>query len=165
MSAEARNSVSPVWAGLEGHVVNGVFPLHRCIGSSPRSGVFLTESAKRTPSEVAIKLVPVISTPSEVQLLLWLTAADLSHPHLLRIFEAGRCEIDGLHYLYAAMEYADQTLAQLLAGRALTEDEVREMLVPTLGALSFLHEKNFVQGTSSRRTCWSWAISSNLRVT
>jgi TonB family protein len=147
MSAEAtNNSVSGVWASLEGHVVNGVFPLHRLLGSSDHSGVFLTEFAKRTPSDVAIKLVPVISTPAELQLSRWLTAAELAHPHLLRILEAGKCQVDGLHYLYAVMEYADQTLAQLLEGRALTEAEAREMLVPTLSALTFLHDKKFVHG-------------------
>jgi TonB family protein len=146
MSAEANNSVSGVWAGLEGHVVNGVFPLHRLLGSSDHSGVFLSESAKRSPADVAIKLVPVISTPVVPKLSRWLTAADLSHPHLLRIFQAGKCQLDGLDYLYAVMEYADQNLAQLLERRALTEDEAREMLAPTLSALTFLHEKKFVHG-------------------
>jgi outer membrane biosynthesis protein TonB len=44
------------------------------------------------------------------------------------------------------MEYADQTLAQLLLRRALTDDEAREMLLPTLNALAFLHGRNLVQG-------------------
>jgi hypothetical protein len=145
MSAEARNPVG-VWTSLEGSVVNGVFPLHRYLGGSDFSGVFLTESSKRTPSEVVIKLVPVIATPAEVQLSRWLIAADLSHPHLLRIFEAGKCEVEGLHYLYAVMEYGDQTLSQILERRALTEDEAREMLVPTLDALGYLHQKGFVHG-------------------
>jgi serine/threonine protein kinase len=146
MSAEASSSASGVWTSLEGHVVNGVFPLRRFIGSSDHSGVFLSQSQKQAPSEVAIKLVPVIATPAALQLSRWLAAAELAHPHLLRIFEVGKCEVDGLHYLYAVMEYADQTLAQLLEHRAMTEDEAREMLVPTLNALAFLHGKNFVQG-------------------
>jgi hypothetical protein len=146
MNAEARNPVSGIWTSLEGSVVNGVFPLHRYLGGSDRSGVFLTESSKRTPPEVAIKLVPVIAMPTEIQLSRWLTAAELFHPHLLRIFEAGKCEVDGLHYLYAVMEYAEQTLSQILEGRALTEKEAREMLVPTLDALGYLHQKGFVHG-------------------
>jgi len=44
------------------------------------------------------------------------------------------------------MEYADQTLAQLLQQRVLTDDEAREMLVPTLEALIFLHGQRLVQG-------------------
>jgi TonB family protein len=74
------------------------------------------------------------------------TAADLSHPHLIRIFETGIYQFDGVHHLYAVMEYADQTLAQLLQSRALTEDEALEMLPPLLGALAFLHGKGLVQG-------------------
>src|SRR5258708_13205861 len=44
------------------------------------------------------------------------------------------------------MAYADQTLAQLLLRRALTDDEAREMLLPMLDALAFLHGRNLVQG-------------------
>jgi len=44
------------------------------------------------------------------------------------------------------MEYADQTLAQLLPRRALTDAEAREMLMPVLDALEFLHERDLVHG-------------------
>ncbi|MEJ1963810.1 MAG: hypothetical protein WDO56_20500 [Gammaproteobacteria bacterium] len=65
---------------------------------------------------------------------------------MIRIFEAGRCQVGGLHYLYAVMEYADQNLAQLLEHRALADDEAREMLVPTLSALAYLHGRKLMQG-------------------
>src|SRR5207249_8045755 len=51
---------------------------------------------------------------------------------------------DGPTHLYVVMELADQNLAQLLTQRALTEDEAREMLPPTLSALAFLHDRNLV---------------------
>ena len=146
MSVEASESMSEIWTKLEGHAVNGVFPLRRYVGGSDHSGVFLTEFTKRGPSEVALKLVSAIPHLAESQLSHWLTAADLAHPHLIRTLEAGRCRLNGVHYLYAVMEYADQNLAQLLEHRALTEDEAREMLVPTLNALAFLHQRKFVQG-------------------
>lgn len=146
MSVEASKSMSDVWAKLEGRIVNSVLPLHRYLGGSDHSGVFLTESPKREPSQIALKLIPAIPTLAEAQLSRWLTAASLHHPHLIRIFEAGQCQLDGLHYLYAVMEYADQNLAQLLEHRALMEDEAREMLMPTLNALTFLHDRKLVQG-------------------
>ena len=138
--------MSEVWTRWQGHVINGAFPLHRYLGSSDHSGVFLTESTTREPSEVALKLVLTISTLGESQLSDWNTAAGLAHPHLIRLLETGWCQLDGLRYLYAVMEYADQNLAQLLRHRALTEDEAREMLLPTLNALAFLHNRNLVQG-------------------
>jgi hypothetical protein len=44
------------------------------------------------------------------------------------------------------MEYADQTLAELLTHRALTDGETREMLLPVVDALAYLHRQELVQG-------------------
>jgi len=44
------------------------------------------------------------------------------------------------------MDHAEQNLAQILPGRALTPDEVRDLLPATLDALAYLHGKNLVQG-------------------
>ena len=145
VSVEASEFMSEVWTRWQGHVINGVYPLGRYLGCSDHSGVFLTKSAAR-PSEVAIKLVPTNRAMAELQLPRWKRAGGLAHPHLLRLFEWGGCQLDGLPYLYTVMEYADQTLAQLLLNRALTDDEAREMLSPTLDALAFLHGRNLVQG-------------------
>jgi outer membrane biosynthesis protein TonB len=131
---------------LQGRVINGLFPLGRYLGCSDHSGVFLTKSAARGPSEVVVKLVPTNRALVESQLPRWKRAGGLAHPHLLRLLEWGGCQLDGLPYLYTVMEYADQTLAQLLLHRALTDDEAREMLLPTLDALGFLHGRNLVQG-------------------
>jgi serine/threonine protein kinase len=138
--------MSEVWTRWQGQVINGVFPLGRYLGCSDHSGVFLTKSAVRRPSEVAIKLVPADRALAELQLPRWKRAGGLTHAHLLRLLEWGGCQLDGLPYLYNVMEYADQTLAQLLLHRALTDDEAREMLLPTLDALAFLHGRNLVQG-------------------
>ena len=146
MSVEASESMSAVWPRWQGHVINGVFPLGRYLGCSDHSGVFLTKSAARGPAEVVVKLVPTNRALVEAQLPRWKRAGGLAHPHLLRLLEWGGCQLDGLPYLYTVMEYADQTLAQLLLHRALTDDEAREMLLPTLDALAFLHGRNLVQG-------------------
>src|SRR5438445_730790 len=57
MDVEAkRPPMSEVWTQLEGRVVNGSFPLHRCLGSSDHSGVFLTEYAPQNLPRAALKL-------------------------------------------------------------------------------------------------------------
>jgi len=138
--------MSEVWTQWQGHVVHDVFPLGRYLGCSDHSGVFLTKSAAPEHSEVAIKLVPTDRTRAESLLPRWKRAGGIVHPHLLRLLQSGGCQLDGQPYLYVVMEYADQTLAQVLQRRALTEDEAREMLIPTLDALAFLHGLNLVQG-------------------
>src|SRR6201987_4084280 len=145
MSVEPSEIAGEVWTRWQGHTINGVYPLGRYLGCSDHSGVFLTKSAAR-PSEVAIKLVPTNRAMAESLLPRWKRAGGLTHPHLLRLLEWGGCQLDGLPYLYAVMEYADQTLAQLLLHRTLTAEEAQEMLLPTLDALAFLHGRNLVQG-------------------
>lgn len=146
MSVEPIESMNEGWIRWQGYAINGAFPLNRYLGCSDHSGVFLTEFPARQLSEVAIKVMPVDPTLAESQLLRLRTAAGLAHRHLIRLIEIGRCYLEGSPCLYAVMEYADQTLAQLLAHRALTEEEAREMLLPTLDALLFLHNRNLVQG-------------------
>ncbi len=138
--------MNEAWAKLEGHAVNGVFPLLRYLGGSNHSVVFLTESAKLARPELALKLVPAVPALAQLQLARWRASAALIHPRLIEIFEAGQCQIGARHYLYVVTSYADQNLAQLLERRALTEDETREMLGPVLDALAFLHERKLVQG-------------------
>jgi serine/threonine protein kinase len=138
--------MSDVWAKLEGHAINGVFPLLRYLGRSNHSVVFLTESTQPARSELALKLVPAAPALAQLQLARWRASAALAHPHLIQIFDTGQCLIGERPFLYVVTDYADQNLAQLLERRALTEDETREMLDPVLQALAFLHEKSLVQG-------------------
>jgi len=146
MSVEPSVATSEVWTRWQGHVINGTFPLGRYLGCSDHSGVFLTRAAVFGPSELAIKLVPTNRSMAEVLLPRWKRAGGLVHPGLLTLWQWGGCQLEGLPYLYVVMEYADQTLAQLLRQRAMTDEEAREMLPPILDALDFLHRQDLVQG-------------------
>jgi TonB family protein len=146
MSVDPKDSRGDIWARYLGQVVNGAFRLRRCLGSSDHSAVFLAECETPERSEVALKLVPAIPDLAEPLLANWRIAAESAHPHLISLLGAGRCQLDHRPYLFAATEYADQTLAQLLRNRALSADETREMLLPTLNALVFLHNRSLVQG-------------------
>jgi TonB family protein len=134
------------WTKWEGLVIDRVFPLRRFLGRSNHSVVFLTEHTAHDLPDAAIKLIPADPAMEEAQLSRWRIAAALSHPHLIRIFDSGRCRLGRHPFLFVVMEYAEQTLAQILPHRALTADEAREMLLPTLDALAFLHGKNLVHG-------------------
>src|ERR1700688_1649757 len=123
----------------ESRIVNGVYPLRRFLGRSNHSVGFLTECKAQNVAQAAIKIVPAHPALAEAQLSHWRVAATLSHPRLSRLFDAGRCQLGGHNFLFVVMEHAEQNLAQILPGRALTADEVRDMLPPTLDALPYLH--------------------------
>jgi TonB family protein len=138
--------MAEAWKKWEGQVVNEEFPLLRYLGGSEHSAVFLTKRTDREPQEVAIKLILANAENPELQLSWWELAAKLSHPHLLRLFQMGRCQIDGTELLYVVTEYAEESLSQILPYRSLTPAEARDTLQPLLDALAYIHAKGFVHG-------------------
>ncbi len=133
-----------IWTKWESQVVNGIFPLRRFLGRSNHSVVFLTDCKAQKLANAAIKIIPADPARAEMQLSRWRTTAALTHPHMIRLLDAGRCKLGGHPFLFVVTEYAEQNLAQILPHRALTWDEVREMLIPTLDVLAFLHRQNLV---------------------
>src|SRR5205814_2211941 len=111
---------SPKW---QSEVINGIYPLRRYLSGSDHSAVCLTECKAQDLPTAAIKIVPAERALPEAQLSHWITAAGLSHPHMIRLFDAGRCQLGGRPFLFVVMEDAEQTLAQVLPHRALTADE------------------------------------------
>ena len=138
--------MSENWERWENEVVNGVFPLRRSVRNSDHSAVFLTEHKSNATSEAVLKLVPAIPTLKDAQLSHWSIASRLSHPCLVRLLDTGSCQLGGLNFLYVVTEYAEQTLAQILAQRALELEEFKRLVRPVLEGLSFLHRKQLVHG-------------------
>ncbi|HEY3786898.1 MAG TPA: protein kinase [Steroidobacteraceae bacterium] len=138
--------MSEVWTKWESQVINGAFPLRRFLGASDHSAVFLTEHKSRGLTDAAIKLVPAHPAHSDAQLSRWKTAATVSHEHLLRAFDCGRCQLGGHPFLYLLMEYAEENLAQVLPQRRLTAEEARGLLEPTLQGLAYLHGRGLAHG-------------------
>jgi TonB family protein len=132
-----------LWKKWEGRVADGKFPLRQWLGGSDQSAVFLTERAGDATQKAVVKLIAA-DGPDGEQLSRWADAARLAHPHLLRLFERGRCQIDDTQLLYVVMEYAEENLAEILPLRPLAPAEAAEMLRPTAEALVFLHKAGFV---------------------
>lgn len=140
MKSEASRSE---WIG---RTVDGRFSLLQWLGGSERGSVFLTEKQGPGKKRAAIKLIPCSGAAAEARLAALAMAAKLSHPHLLRLFHTGRCQIGAAKQLYAVTEYADEILSLVLSERALTPTETSEMLGPLLDALAFLHGQGIAHG-------------------
>jgi TonB family protein len=140
-----------LWKKWEGRVVDGKFPLRQWLGGSDHSAVFLTERGGKESPKAAIKLISAQDPRPEnldetAQLSRWAGAARLSRPHLIRLFEYGRCQIGDTRLLYVVTEYAEENLAEILPLRPLSADEASEMLRPTAEVLASLHQAGFVHG-------------------
>lgn len=135
------------WEQWRGQVIQGKYRLDQYLGGSDRAAVFLSSSTQPGAQKVAVKLVLVSAANADAQLLRWKQAANLSHPHLMRVLEFGRCDLKGAaNLLYLASEYAEESLAQILPQRPLTPSEAQEMLRPVLDVLAYLHQAGFVHG-------------------
>ena len=136
--------MSEMWKQWVGRTVDGRFPLQSYLGGSDHSAVFHTQGADL--KNAAIKLISAEGADAEEQLLRWRAARDLTHPNLIRIYEAGRCQLDDTILLYVVQEYAEENLSQILPERSLTAEETRGMLPSVLRALQFVHGKGFGHG-------------------
>jgi Protein kinase domain len=139
-------TVAAIRSDWVGRVIDGRFRLLEWLGGSAWSGVFLTELMGPGSRRVAIKVVPADSAGAGARLAGWVATAGLAHPHLMSLFHTGQCEVDGTPVLYSVTEYAEEVLSEIIPERPLTTNEVREMLVPMLDALFYLHTQGFVHG-------------------
>ena len=129
---------------LEGRTIDGRFVLQRWLGGSQGSGVYRTELEAAWPA--AIKLIAADTAAAETRATGWAAAVNLSHLHIVRAFNSGRCALDDCEVFYVVTELADEVLSEILPQRPLTPEETREMLEPVLDALAYLHGKGFAHG-------------------
>jgi len=138
--------MSEAWKQWEGRSVDNRFPLRQLLGASSHSAVFLTESVERGGVKAAIKLLAANGPAGEAQIARWRHVARLSHPNLVPLYHYGRARLGDLELVFAVMEFADETLAEILPSRPLTPEETKQMLLPVLDALTFLHQRGLVHG-------------------
>ncbi len=127
-----------------GQVIDGKFRLGEFVGGDEGSSVFLTDYDSPNVRNAAIKLVPADAAEAEGLLARWRHAAKLSHPHMIRLLDMGRGELDGSAILYVVMEYAEENLSGVIARRPLAPAEARAILGPVVDALAYVHAKGFV---------------------
>jgi eukaryotic-like serine/threonine-protein kinase len=133
----------------EYQIVAGTYRLGRLLTGSDKIAIYETEYGEaRRPAWIELRRG---DTPdAEHRLGLWretlkLTQND-SQPNLIRLYTTGASALNELPVIYLVMERADDSLAGVLNDRALSEEETREMLEPTLSALRFLHKNGYVHG-------------------
>jgi len=129
-----------------GRTVHEKYQLLEWLGSFGQSGVFVCQVDGNPARRAAIKLFPAEIQGSAACSAGWATAAGLAHPHLVRVLDTGRDQVENTGVLFVVTEYAGEILSEILPERALTPAEVTEMLGPILDALAYLHDNGLVHG-------------------
>jgi eukaryotic-like serine/threonine-protein kinase len=121
--------------------VGGVCRLGAVLHQSAIGSIHETEFGDDvTPALVKIR----VETPDSARLVArWSNAIELAHPYLQQVYAAGYAVMDDIPIAYVIMERADESLANVLAERPLSEAETREMLAPVLAALIYLHKNGY----------------------
>jgi serine/threonine protein kinase len=132
------------WKRWEGQAVNQTFSLGTYLGGSNHSAVFLTEYGNS--NKAVAKLIRVDLDQAATQMSRLESAARLSCPSLIRLYDWGLWRKDDEHLFYVVMEYADEDLSQVLPSRPLTVAETRDMLLSALDGLACLHREGLVHG-------------------
>lgn len=134
-------------------MVDGTYRLGALIRRSVRSVVYETEFGDNAlPAVIKIREVESVGTEDLVARLPnagELAHPNLTHPNLQKIYSAGRSVLNDVPIAYVVMERADLSLQEVVAERALTKSETREMLVPTLKALQYLHNQGYAHSRLS----------------
>lgn len=132
------------WIGC---VLDGVFRLDQYLGEGEDGAVFQTDFSRR---RAIIKVIPVDHVEDEAQIAAqlerWNASTRLNHPNLSRILGSGRSTVRNIPVLYIVTEYADETMAQVLAERVLTIAEARDVLATSLDTLAYLHSQGLEHG-------------------
>jgi TonB family protein len=89
-------------------------------------------------------LIPAAALDAERQLDRWKRSSALAHTNLLKIVDYGKCELDGVAYLFVVSEFADEDLGDILPERALNAEETRGMIEPVIETLAYLHQQGWV---------------------
>src|SRR5260370_506590 len=110
----------------EGQVVDGKFPLEKWLGGSERCDVFRTQLPGQPPQFAAIKLIAPQAGDAERQISRWQMVATLTHPHLLPVFHAGQCKINGAPLIYVVEIYGGRFIASATSASALASRSQRD---------------------------------------
>lgn len=136
--------MKPDWEQWQGETVDSQYRLESLLGSSRSTAVFLTSIGSR-PAAIKVVLAP----NEELAKLTarWSRAAALDHPNLLKILASGSWTRANMSLGYVVSEYAEENLATVLAERALSPEEISEMLRPISRVLVFLHDRGLALGS------------------
>jgi eukaryotic-like serine/threonine-protein kinase len=129
------------WRDLIGALLSSKYRLTEYLGDVAGNGVFATNAEN---GAAIVRLAPDEVAGADELFRQWSAAVRISHPSIVRTYEAGRDELDGAPFVYTVTERPDDSLAEVIRSRPLRPEEARPVVEATLGALDYLHSQGSV---------------------
>lgn len=131
-------------AELEGRTLDR-YELRRIIGKGGMANVYEAYD----PSFHRVVAVKVFKREDDEMLRRFVREArlmaSLNHPHLVRIYDSGECQIDGVNHSYIVMpKLTGGTLRTRIRREPLSLAEVRQCLNDIAGALDYIHAEGII---------------------
>lgn len=130
-----------LWNEYEGRIVADQFPLKKLLEPEGRSAFFSTTNGSGAPA--VIRLIEAHFDEPEI-LSRWTEASKVDQQNLIKLKKFGQTTLDETALLYAVMEPADASLADILKERPLTTQETTQLATSLVPALEALHAHNLV---------------------
>jgi len=130
-----------LWNEYEGRIIADQFPLKKLLEPEGRSAFFSTTTSSGAPA--VIRLIEAHYDEPEI-LSRWSAVSKIDQPNLIKLDKFGQTSLDETALLYAVMEPADASLAEILKERPLSTKETMQVATSLVPALETLHANNLV---------------------
>lgn len=130
-----------LWNEYEGRIIAGQFPLKKLLEPEGRSAFFSTTTDSGAPA--VLRLIEAHFDEPEI-LARWNAVTKIDQANLIKLNKFGQATLDETALLYAVMEPADASLADILKERALSTKETMQVATSLVPALEALHANNLV---------------------
>ncbi|HZU27829.1 MAG TPA: nuclear transport factor 2 family protein [Bryobacteraceae bacterium] len=149
------------WREIEGMLIEERFRVGGMLRADPDT-LFAVEPLQPGAYDFPLA-VRFMRSDSEPLLDRYTRAMFVTHPNLLPCVSVGRCSIAGAEFVYAVLERAETTLADIEREHALRLDEASELGQQLISALSCLHQRKLIycnlDPTTVARVGKTWKLS------
>ena len=125
------------WPAIAGETLNGRYVLSSFEGESAGVGRFVSGNQ-------FVDVLPSEAADSARVAARWQFLSSVSHPNLLGIVETGKADLAGVNVVYCVSERPEDSVAGVIAERAMTVEEVDQIVDAVLPALSHLPSRGAV---------------------
>jgi hypothetical protein len=136
----------PDWVTLRGRTLDGGYELGDVLESKDSVAHLRVRVLGDSALAAYVSVYLAEGMAATEQLQVWQDLRSLKHPNLKTPLSSGRLKIGGQSAIYVVCSMPDETLAEILGDRGISEEEAKELLRCLGQGLFYLHSHGFAHG-------------------